>query len=108
MKYAILVFCFALGFNLFAQSNTFEINGTIQELSGAPLPYVTVLVYNEKDSALVNGTSSDTLGNFSIPLEKGCYYVKFRFLSYKEKFVSGIVVQHLSINIGTIVLEQKQ
>lgn len=108
MKNLLFIFFFGSAFNLFAQPDKLEINGTIQELSGLPLPYVTVLVYNEKDSVLVNGTSSDTLGNFSVPLDKGVYYVKFRFLSYKEKIVYAVVIGNHGANLGTIVLEQKQ
>ena len=108
MKNLLFILFLSSTLNLFAQPNKLEINGTIHELSGAPLPYVTVLVYNEQDSVLVNGTSSDTLGNFSVPLDKGNYYIKFRFLSYKEKLVSAVVINNQSVNIVTIVLEQKQ
>ena len=93
MKNSLFHLLFFLNCSAFAQSDKLELTGTIHEMSGTPIPYVTIFVYSEKDSALVNGTSSDTLGKFSVDLENGNYYVKFRFLSYQEKFISGVIAK---------------
>jgi len=98
-------FCF-FSLSIFAQDEKVELKGTITEANGTPIPYVTILVYT-LDSVLVNGASSDTLGEFSVSLDKGNYYAKFRFLSFQEKFISSIIIEDQTVDLGIIILQPK-
>src|SRR5690606_28979733 len=93
--------------NSLSQSRA-ELKGKVTEANSVVIPYVSVLVYSEKDSSLVNGASTDTLGNFSVSLEKGIYFVKFRFLSFEEKIVSNVTIGSSDIDLGITVLNPKQ
>jgi outer membrane receptor protein involved in Fe transport len=106
MKHFLLVWICWPAFAL-AQPGKSGITGRVIDPAGIPVPYASILAYSVKDSALVDGGSTDTLGRFSIPLSKGNYYVKFRFLSYNEKILSGVAVADKVLDIGDITLEPK-
>lgn len=100
MKSWIIILFSLLVLNATAQN----LNGKVSESSGEPVPYATVLVYNQSDSTMVGGVSTDSLGIFSLALQKGTFYVKIRFLTFQEKIISSVVLGSESLNLGTIVL----
>lgn len=104
MKYCILIFFASLTFFGIAQKNDLRLFGKISETSGEAIPYATVLVYKSSDSTMIGGASSDSLGLFSVPIEKGSYYVKIRFLSFQEKIIPNVLVAKQALDLGNIVL----
>jgi len=58
---------FALSLNGNAQNNSVTLSGIVKEKStNTPMPYVTVVLKTEKDSALVLGTITNEEGRFTI------------------------------------------
>jgi outer membrane receptor protein involved in Fe transport len=90
-----------------AQPGKSGITGRVTDPAGVVVPYASILVYSAADSVLADGGSTDTLGRFSIPVPKGSYYVKFRFLSYNERIVSGVTVTDKQLDLGDVILEPK-
>jgi len=71
----------------FAQNGA--INGkVIDENSGEPIIGANILVVGT-----TTGTATDVDGNFKIKIEPGTYDLRFSFVSYATKRVSGVVVK---------------
>ncbi len=100
---------FALSLNGNAQNNSVTLSGIVKEKStNAPMPYVTVVLKTEKDSALVLGTITNEEGRFTInTIKKGNYYIETSFIGYKI-VRQNLFVGDLSsfLDAGTILLPE--
>lgn len=75
-----LVLTFFLSFvGIIAYSQNFDVNGTVVDSNGAPLPGVSIVIKNT-----TKGTSTDFNGNFTISVEKGKTII-LSFLGYETK-----------------------
>lgn len=102
---SICLFAFYLNGN--TQNNSVTLSGIVKEKStNAPMPYVTVVLKTEKDSALVLGTITNEEGRFTInTIKKGNYYIETSFIGYKivrQKLFVGDLSSFL--DAGTILL----
>ena len=100
---------FALSLNGNAQNNSVTLSGIVKEKStNTPMPYVTVVLKTEKDSALVLGTITNEEGRFTInAIKKGNYYIETSFIGYKI-VRQNLFVGDLSsfLDAGTILLPE--
>ena len=100
---------FALSCNGNAQNNSVTLSGIVKEKStNTPMPYVTVVLKTEKDSALVLGTITNEEGRFTInAIKKGNYYIETSFIGYKI-VRQNLFVGDLSsfLDAGTILLPE--
>jgi outer membrane receptor protein involved in Fe transport len=106
---SIYIFLFAFYLNGNSQNNSVTLSGIVKEQStNAPMPYVTVVLKTEKDSALVLGTITNEEGRFTInTIKKGNYYIETSFIGYKI-VRQNLFVGDLSsfLDAGTILLPE--
>ena len=73
----------------FAQS---EISGTIANHQKEGIHFATIALFNQRDSTLVKGTTSDEKGYFAISnIKEGQYYLESSMLGFATKKVENIV-----------------
>ncbi len=110
MKYIIfLSFLFAHN-PVFAQPGKTTVSGTtVDKTSKQPIEFVTVVLLNKKDSAIIKGTITDKKGKFSIEeIPPGEYLIRYSFIGYDD-FISGdlkIAAGQKNINLGNVELGQ--
>lgn len=81
IKQTLLLFCFSL-LTLYTYAQDKEIEGTVEDNNGEPLPGVNITVKGEEGS----GTQTDFDGNYSFTAEKGST-LKFSYVGFKEQTV---------------------
>ncbi len=111
MRKIILLILLALPLLSFSQpglkAGTGIIIGVVIDNQDKPLPYATVLLYNDKDS-LVNGYLTDTTGLFVLrDIPFGSYSVEVKFMGFKAKKITDIQVtkKQRILQIGKIKIE---
>ena len=86
-----------------------EIYGSvIDSATNTPMEYVTIAVYNQKDSGLVTGTITNLKGKFSISdIKAGTYYVTITFVGYQSRSFNNITIssENKVHKIGEIKLD---
>ena len=80
------------------------VSGRVVEVNEAPIPFVSVEMYNQMDSTLVLTTVTNDQGKFQIPANRGLYYLKLSSLSFQNRFISDVLVQLKTVNMGDIEL----
>jgi len=112
VKYAfifiLLIFSF---FSLKAQQVPTSSNGRIRgsvmdSLSGTPVEYATIALYEEKGDKILTGTTSGENGNFSLDkIPQGTYKIVIDFIGYHRKIISPVKVDGIStFSLGVIRL----
>ncbi len=98
----ILLFCLIIVFTIdvsMASVNnntgapvTGNITGTvIDQQTQKPVEYANVVLYNTKDSSMVNGTVTTPEGTFQLQkVKEGNYYLIVYFIGYKKKIISDV------------------
>lgn len=87
------------------ESKKFSIRGVVTDEKGKPIPYGSILLYKDLDSAQVSATASDDKGKFDLSVDTGSYFLKVSFLSYEEKIVNGIKVIDKDVDLAPVVLK---
>lgn len=89
MKYLLILMGLTLSVNTQAQrlpgsaNQNITLTGTIlDEESGSPLEYATVVLQKADDPTAITGGITDLDGKFEIPASPGIYTVRFEYLSY--------------------------
>jgi outer membrane receptor protein involved in Fe transport len=78
---------------LYAQNST--LSGQVIDPTSVAMPYVTVVIKTEKDSAFVSGTITDSEGRFTLAgIHPGRYYLEFSFI--------GFLTQRQPLFVGTL------
>lgn len=103
-------FLIYIGLSLFpgimwAQSQSYNITGTIRDEDDNPVSFGNAAAYYVSDSTLAGGAVSNEVGRFEINVPSGKYYVKVSFLSYEDNYISNVVLKNQDINLGVIVLK---
>ncbi len=113
MKKYLFLLLFALPLTASAQMmlkpGTGLIIGIVIDDQDKPLPYTTVLLYNNKDS-LINGYLTDTTGLFLLKdIPFGTYSVEVKFVGFEAKKLTNIHVskQQRIVKIGKIKISPK-
>jgi len=75
-------------------AGTGTIKGSIIDDSNSlPVEYANVIIYRMRDSSLVTGGITDTIGNYSIDkIPYGKYYVDFKFIGYHNLRINNVMV----------------
>lgn len=77
----------------------------LDSLTRQPVEYANIVIYKLRDSSLVGGTVSDEKGFFKVEkLTPGRFYVDVKFIGYKTRRVSGVMVSPRTpeVNMGTV------
>ena len=99
-------FCFLLlGSSLFAQSQTFRIQGSVQDTLGEPLISATVLLM-DMDSIMVDYSSTEADGSFTFSaVDPGEYMVKSTYVSYIP-VVKELKSTGEDVNLGVLAMKE--
>lgn len=94
-RLSLVVLTLFLSNALFAQpaSNKIPVQGTlIEQSSGEPLPFATVILFNEQDSSMASNDLTDLDGNFSLSVAPGDYYAVLQFIGFADNVIPNIRV----------------
>ncbi|MCO6498807.1 MAG: TonB-dependent receptor [Vicingus serpentipes] len=97
----VLLGCFLDAFSQ-GSKKTYTLFGQVLDDQGTGLPYVSVGVFNAKDSSYAKGVATEMNGKFSMQVPSGTYYAKISFLSFEEKIVSNIVITDKDVDLNKI------
>ena len=114
-KILVLAVLSFFSFSLYAQSGkengTYKIKGKLLDsASHRPLDYATISLFLNGNKKPVNGTVSDSKGNFVVKgLAAGKYKLVAEFLAYKPHTLSDVVVDkdHPVVDVNDIYLQSK-
>ncbi|MFI1773807.1 outer membrane beta-barrel protein [Thalassobellus citreus] len=80
LPYLILLF-----FSTLCYSQTYNIQGTLQDESGKPIAFANAVLVDLDDINIIKGTITNEAGNFTLEnLKPGDYIFKISFLGFKE------------------------
>ncbi len=104
----LLLFAFTWSFGQVTPGgNQTQITGTLlEESSGEPLPFATVIFYNQTDSSMVGNATTENSGAFSLALEPGAYYGLIKFIGFTDEVLSDITIEQNqeSLELGTVLM----
>ncbi len=96
-------------YTLFGQTGNVTISGIIQDKgTKLALPYVSVILKTENDSAFITGTVSNDEGMYSFSnIKEGNYLLSISYTGYKTK-TSNVLIGHLSefLDLGISEIEE--
>lgn len=76
----LILFCTAVALG---QAEETSVTGTIYDHNDEPVPYASVAIYDDSESNVITGASSDSSGTFNIEVDPGSYVLKITFLSFE-------------------------
>jgi len=82
----------------------------IDSVDHQPIEYATIALSRHNETVIINGTTSDSIGKFSLSkITKGTYRIVIDFLGYEKKSIDNIIVNEKasSVFLGTILLSPK-
>ncbi len=88
-----------------AIAQTHELKGEVRDQLGAPIPFASVFLLTVTDSSLVQGTSADENGNFSMEdISEGLYFLKASYVGQASKILALEIVKDTKIE--AVIIEQ--
>jgi hypothetical protein len=86
-----------------------NITGTVLDSKGKGVFFATVALYNNVDSTVVDGVSTDDNGNFNFQnIKQGDYYLIASMLGYQQQRIDNINVASSNLSYNNIVLVDDQ
>ncbi len=104
MKKIFLLFCF-LYFNhsLYAQNRGSVTGRIMDKTSQIALPFASVAIYQLPDSTLINGTLTDSIGNYQFPnLQFGKYIIYANYMGYNQITSDPIILNREKNTFNTV------
>lgn len=90
-KIFVTLFLTVFTFSIYAQCT---INGKVEDNSSEPIPFVNVLLLDNKDSTLVKGAVSDETGKYTINnIQPGKYLLTASMVGYEKAYGSPVTIE---------------
>jgi outer membrane receptor protein involved in Fe transport len=84
-----------------------EIIGSVEDTDGTAIPNATIAIYNQAQSEILTGTSSNQDGSFSLMVDPGSYILQISFISYRTNRTSVELKAGDTLDLDTIVLQNE-
>lgn len=97
--------------SIFAQSSSdekAEIIGSVEDPDGTVIPNATIAIYNQAETEILTGTSSNGDGRYSLSVDPGTYILNVSYVSYRTYRTNLDLTAGESVDLGTIVLQQEE
>lgn len=98
----LLILASSLG--LSARNNPRDIRGKVLDENGAPMPYVTVALMSLPDSNIVEGTTTDLEGIYSIRTELSGGVLMFSMLGYDDVYADFAHASEIRMKLSDLLL----
>jgi outer membrane receptor protein involved in Fe transport len=104
MRFLLLFSLFFLGFTapLLAQDQSILRGKVLDLTTQSPLEFCTIVLMKKTDSTVVNGTTTDVEGNFSLKGDFEGTFLRIRFLGYQDYYSELPAANNGMIDMGTI------
>lgn len=97
------IFTFFLLCSLLSFGQDFSVSGTVIDAQNNPIEFANVVLFNEDESEVLKGTSSNETGFFDLSnLEAKTYVIKVSYIGFKD-FTQKIILAG-ALDIQTIIL----
>jgi outer membrane receptor for ferrienterochelin and colicin len=104
MDFRIGLVFFLFSLTTFAQDYDVRVKGVvIDSVNASPIPYVTVLLRNKDNNAVIDGATTDEQGKFTIMSNTTSFLVEVKFMQYNTKTITDFD-QNNPIDLGEIKL----
>lgn len=87
-----------------AQSRTVTISGNVQDASGAPIAFATVLAGDRESQQALTGTTTLDDGSFVLETDANNFYIEISFMGFSTQRIEGPRSVNGKIDLGTLVL----
>lgn len=103
----LLVVALCLGIHAgMAQSRTVTISGNVQDNSGAPIAFATVLAGDRESQQALTGTTTLDDGSFVLETDANNFYIEISFMGFSTQRIEGPRSVNGKIDLGTLVLQE--
>lgn len=99
----LILFSFFFSISSFAQSQIEVTGKVIDDSSGSPLEFATVIFIDSEDT-MVNGGITNHEGEFNIKVPAGTYTVRYEFISFETKELKNQIVSRSNRELPTVRL----
>lgn len=89
-----------------AQNGTTTITGGVNDGSGVPIEFATVLVGNPADQKPISGTTTLEDGSFVLETDASDFYIEISFMGFTTKRIDDVEVVNGKIDMGTITIAE--
>ena len=105
LQTTIFILCFAY----YCSGQGYSIKGNVKDtLNNANLPLSSIVLINAKDSIITSFTRTDSIGNFSLSVDKqGKYMLRITFPSFAD-YVEPINISKPVTDVGMIAMVTKE
>ncbi|WP_235989251.1 TonB-dependent receptor domain-containing protein [Psychroserpens algicola] len=84
--------------SLMSQAQELSVSGTVVDANNQPIEFATIILMDLDESRVLNGTSTNENGAFSLNnLELNTYVVKIQFIGYQEYKQKIVLTGHLDL-----------
>ena len=97
----------SLSHQVMAQSDTYQVNGVVEDTLSNPLIFATVLLLEQSDSTLVDFTRTEMDGSFRFKdIARGKHIVKTTYVGYLPLTVPVNAGDQKKVNLGTLQMAE--
>ncbi|WP_417600419.1 TonB-dependent receptor domain-containing protein [Owenweeksia hongkongensis] len=87
--------------------NNISITGTVVDATdGSPIPYATAVAISNSDQKVINGSTTDDDGEFSLNSTSADISIEISFIGYTKKTIKDFTIRNGSVILGKIQLSQ--
>lgn len=84
-----------------------EITGSVEDTDGSAIPNATVAIYNQAETEILTGTSTEEDGQFSLMVDPGSYVLRISYVSYRAHRANLDLAASENVDLETIVLQNE-
>lgn len=85
-----------------------QIMGMVEDTDGSAIPNATIAIYNQAETEILTGTSSESDGSFSLSVDPGTYILRVSYVSYRTYRSNLELSSGETIDLGTIELQNEE
>lgn len=84
-----------------------EITGSVIDSDGSPIPNATVAIYDQAETEIITGTSTEENGRYSLRVDPGSYVLRISFVSYRTYRTTLDLAGGETVDLETITLQNE-
>ena len=104
--FLVTLFLGVFNLSLMAQQGLHVSGKVIDEPTGNPIPYASVVLVSNATHKIITGTTTDDNGRFLIDSDSANAFVEVSFIGYEKQTFTDLMPKNGKVDLGTVALLQ--